>query len=117
MSKNNTQCCDSSANTCETSNQCCDEQSCSCPVEASVAMWKNSFCTAMQEVAVDLLKEKIVAKWGDTLDKQAEATVEALGAQWCAKIQAAKAECELREGIKSSYCQDDKCDGNTCESK
>ncbi len=107
--QNENQCCDSNQDQCCETKQSCNDDSC-CPLESSVAMWKSSFCTAMQEVAVDLLKEKIVAKWGDKLDKQAEATVEALGAQWCAKIQAAKAECDLREGIKATYCEDDSCE-------
>jgi hypothetical protein len=112
---NQNQSCDSNTQTCESTQSCSTEAS--CPVDESVAMWKKNFCVAMQSVAVDLLKEKIIAKWGDTLDKQAEATVEALGAQWCAKIQAAKAECGLREGIKASYCESDKCEGDSCESK
>lgn len=112
---NQNQCCDTNTQTSE-STQSYNTDTC-CPVDESVAMWKKNFCIAMQSVAVDLLKEKIVAKWGDVLDKQAEATVEALGAQWCAKIQAAKAERGLREGIKASYCEADKCEGDSCESK
>ena len=107
---NNNQCNDAN-NSCETTKSS-NEQSC-CPIEAAAAMWKKSFCTAKQEVAVEILKKKIVEKWGDKLEQQADATIEAMGAQICAKIQAAKAECGLREGIKASFC-----DGSdTCESK
>lgn len=107
---NNNECTTSS---CETTTTC-NDQPC-CPIEAAAAMWKKSFCTAKQEVAVDILKKKIIEKWGDKLEQQADATIAAMEAQFCAKIQTAKAECDLRQGIKASYCDGDK--GECCETK
>ena len=113
MSNNNK--CNETNNSCETTNSC-NDQPC-CPIEAAAAMWKKSFCTAKQEVAVEILKKKIVEKWGDKLEQQADATIEAMCAQFSAKIQTAKAECSLREGIKASFCDGDKCEGEACENK
>lgn len=71
-----------------------------CPVEAAAEKWKTSFCTAMQAVQVDMLKERIRKEWGPVMDKVADATVKAMGAHWESMLTQAQAKKGLREEIQ-----------------
>ena len=72
-----------------------------CPVETSIAMWKAAFPLAMRKAQVDILSEKIKAEWGDVLDKEADATLAAMGACWQSMVQKGKAQMELRDAFRS----------------
>jgi hypothetical protein len=73
-----------------------------CPVDAMVDGWKCSFGQAMKEAQVDILKEKIKKNWGPMLDKQADAVITAMGSHFQTIIARAKAQCDLKESIKST---------------
>jgi hypothetical protein len=84
MSKcNETQC----ETSCET--ECC-KQSCDtgaqCPVECAAEKWKDSFCQAMTEAQVEILKAKILKSHGPMLEQAADAFLEAAMACWQSQI-------------------------------
>ena len=74
-----------------------------CPVEMAAQKWSGSFCQAMQEVQVEILKGKIKKAWGTEMEKVGDAVIEAMGAQWHAMLSQAKAHVELRENIKKTF--------------
>jgi hypothetical protein len=99
--------CDKSENTCKTQH---DEGECKsgasetcCPIEKAAQKWSGSFCRAMQEVQVEILKQKIKKAWGAELEKVGDAVIEAMGAQWQAMLSQAKAHVDLRENIKKAF--------------
>ena len=100
---------------CEKTGSCCETkpeskgecgsaspQDC-CPVELAAQKWSASFCQAMTEVQVDILKEKIKKAWGSEMEKVGDAVLEAMGAQWHAMLKRAKAHVDLRENIKKVF--------------
>ena len=99
--------CDKSGSSCETSteqSECKPEASPSCcPVEMAAQKWSGSFCQAMTEVQVEILKQKIKKAWGADLEKVGDAVLEAMGAQWEAMLTQAKAHVDLRENIKKVF--------------
>ena len=85
---------------CDASCGCgCQESSSCCPIEKATALWKSSFCQALKEVKVEILKEKIKKAWGAKLDKSADAVLEAAEAQWNAALTKGKADLDLKEKI------------------
>lgn len=70
-----------------------------CPVEASVEKWSASFCQAMQCTQVDILKEKIRQRWGDTMDQVADRVIDSMEVHWASVLQQAKARKDLRENV------------------
>jgi len=76
-----------------------------CPVEKAVERWSDAFPTAMQEVAKDILKEKIRKAWGAFMEQEADAFIAASGSVWTSLMQQAKAKCDLREAIGKVYEQ------------
>ena len=74
-----------------------------CPIEKAAQKWSDSFCQAMTEVQVEILKAKIKKAWGADLEKIGDAVVESLGAQWEAGLKQAKAHVDLRENIKKVF--------------
>ncbi len=102
--------CDTKTSTCDTqssTDECCPveqsiNQNC-CPVEASAKGWNKAFFCAMQQVQVDILKEKIQKAWGPVMDKVADATVEAMGVHWESVMAQANAKKGLHENIASIY--------------
>ncbi len=77
-------------------------QSC-CPVEMAVEKWSGSFCQAMTEVQVEILKAKIKKSWGAEMEKVGDAVLESMGAQWQAMLSKAKAHVDLKENIKKVF--------------
>ena len=74
-----------------------------CPIEMAAQKWSGSFCQAMQEVQVEILKQKIKKSWGTEMEKVGDAVIEAMGAQWQAMLSQAKAHVGLRENIKKAF--------------
>ena len=83
--------------TCDNPSQCesaCHEESCQpscgstseCPIECATEKWKDSFCQAMTEVQVDILKAKILKAHGPVLEQAADAFLEAAMACWQSQI-------------------------------
>ena len=90
-----TGCCETTA----AAKECCGMSECACPLETSIGLWKSAFFQAMKETHVEVLKEKIKKAWGDKLDKQADAVVEAMGIQWQSWLAAGKSKLDLKEKI------------------
>ena len=100
--------CDKSENTCKT--QATGEGECKssspqtcCPIEMAAQKWSGSFCQAMSEVQIEILKQKIKKAWGTEMEKVGDAVIEAMGAQWHAMLSQAKAHVDLRENIKKAF--------------
>ena len=74
-----------------------------CPIEMAAQKWSGSFCKAMEEVQVEILKQKIKKSWGGEMEKVGDAVLEAMGAQWQAMLSGAKAHVDLRENIKKVF--------------
>jgi hypothetical protein len=97
-------------NTCSTtaaSSDCCPVEKslkgACCPIEAATELWTKSFFTALRDVQVDILKEKIRKAYGPVMDKAADATVEAMGAHWQAVLTQGKAQFDLKQNIANIY--------------
>lgn len=100
--------CNSPSNTCKTDSE--NQTECSskpaqtgCPVEMAAQKWSGSFCKAMEEAQVEILKQKIKKAWGTEMEKVGDAVIEAMGAQWYAMLSQAKAHVDLRENIKKAF--------------
>lgn len=97
-----------SSKTCQTNssgeNECKTgpSQSC-CPIEMAAQKWSGSFCRAMEEVQVEILKQRIKKSWGADMEKVGDAVIESMGAQWHAMLSQAKAHVDLRENIKKVF--------------
>lgn len=74
-----------------------------CPIEMAVQKWSSSFCQAMTEVQVEILKQKIKKSWGAEMEKVGDAVIESMGAQWQAMLSKGKAHGDLRESIKKIF--------------
>ncbi len=74
-----------------------------CPIEMAVQKWQDSFCQAMTEVQVEILKQRIKKGWGAEMEKIGDAVIEAMGAEWHAMLSKAKAHVDLRENIKKVF--------------
>lgn len=95
------------ATECDDNNDCCDDiLNAPCPVEMDVKMQTKAFFAAMQCAQTEIIKKKIIAAWGDKMEKKADAVVEAMGKIWMSKIGHASAQCELKEAIKGIYQED-----------
>ena len=100
--------CNQSENTCKTrqagEGECKSgaSQTC-CPIEMAAQKWSDSFCQAMTEIQVEILKQKIKKAWGTEMEKVGDAVIEAMGVQWHAMLSQAKAHGDLRENIKKVF--------------
>jgi hypothetical protein len=74
-----------------------------CPIETAAQKWSGSFCQAMTEVQVEILKQKIKKAWGAELEKIGDAVVESMGIHWQAMLSQGKAHVDLREKIKNVF--------------
>lgn len=74
-----------------------------CPVEMAAQKWSSSFCRAMEEVQVELLKARIKKAWGAELEKVGDAVIESMGVQWHAALSQARAHAGLRDSIKGVF--------------
>jgi hypothetical protein len=109
--------CDTHSNTCSTpskdsSANCSGEQKAECcpitekvinPVcftEHAVKKLAKAFPHAMHGAMVDILKEKIKKSWGPMMDKEADAFLKVMDAQWDAAIKSSMASYELRQDLK-----------------
>ncbi len=98
--------CEKSSTSCETQSKESDCKSGalqSCPVEMAAQKWSGSFCQAMQETQVEILKQKIKKAWGAEMEKVGDAVIESMGIQWHAMLSQAKAHVDLRENIKKAF--------------
>lgn len=84
----------------ETQSHCGTDESC-CSVESVTEKWSSSFCEALQAVQVEILKKKIVEKWGDKMDKVGDAVIEAMEVQWRAMQSTTQSQATLRETIST----------------
>ena len=92
--------------TCNTNtpkNDCKTPASACCPIEMATEKWSGSFCQAMTEVQVEILKGKIKKAWGAEMEKVGDAVIESMGAQWHAMLSKAKAHVDLKENIKKVF--------------
>jgi len=98
--------CSTGSKSCQTHDQPCHdhESSCgsqsSCPIEKKIEKWQKSFCEAMHGAMVDILKEKIKARWGEKLSIEADAIINSKESQWHSLLAQAKAKAEFHEEIK-----------------
>jgi hypothetical protein len=74
-----------------------------CPVETIADRWSESFCQAMKETQVEILKAKIKKAWGADMEKVGDAVIESMNAQWESMMTKAKAHVSLRENIKKVF--------------
>ncbi|MBF0217135.1 MAG: hypothetical protein HQL30_09105 [Candidatus Omnitrophica bacterium] len=85
------------AESCESKEQShCKSEEC-CPVESAIEKWNKSFCQAMHEVQVDILKKKIQSAWGPGMEKAADAVMEAMGVKWQSMLAKGRSHVDLRE--------------------
>jgi len=99
--------CDKSEHTCQThptEEECKSSapETC-CPIETAAQKWSGSFCRAMSEVQIEILKQKIKKSWGTEMEKVGDAVIEAMGAEWHAMLSQAQARVDLRENIKKVF--------------
>ena len=94
-------CCETGSNA-QTECKTGTDASC-CPIEKATQKWTSSFCQALSEVQVEILKEKIKKAWGSQMEKVGDAVLESMGAQWQAMLSQAKAHVDLRENIKKAF--------------
>ncbi len=108
MECNGSQCSTSGTNSssCE-SDSCCDG-GCECPscsgqdmLKFAEIMWHKAAMTAMFEVKKDKIKSRLEKSFGPTLDKGADAVVEAIGKKIKSAVQSSKSEQELRNKLSS----------------
>ena len=106
--------CDSESCETESSSQACRPTSgkgCPCgtpgcsgdPVDCATGMWSCAFFTAMKQVQVEILKQKIQKAWGPKMDKAADAVLEAMGVQWQSMLAQAGAKAQLRQRLSSLW--------------
>lgn len=69
------------------------------PIDCATGLWGCSFMQAMKEAQVELLKAKIQKAWGAKMDKAADATVEAMGAQWQAMLAQTQSKAQFRQKL------------------
>ena len=107
--------CDSKTETCESSvsshggcssGSC--ESKCECgggcggdPVACATIMWKCAFKTAMKEVMVDILKPRVQKMMGSSLEKSADAVLEAMAVKWQSTIAVEEAKAKLHDKLHS----------------
>ena len=92
------------SNSCE-SDSCCDE-GCGCPsgqdmLKFAEIMWHKAAMAAMFEVKKDRIKSRLEKSFGPTLDKGADAVVEAISNKIKNAVQSSKSEQELRNKLSS----------------
>ena len=90
--------CETSSGACDSSKGCaCGNAECSgSPLDCAVGMWSCSFMTAMKEVQVELLKERIRKAWGEKMGKAADGMLDSMGVQWQSMLAQAKAKDDFR---------------------
>lgn len=71
------------------------------PLDFMTMMWQKATFEAMFEVKKEKVKEKIIAAYGDVIDKGAQASVEALGKKITSMMDAASSQEEFRNKIAS----------------
>lgn len=81
----------------------CGQASCSDPIACGIAMWHGSFVQALMAVQVDILKPKIQKAFGPTMDKAADAALQAMGEMWGATLATAKAKDSFRERLEQLW--------------
>ena len=89
------------------SDSCCDG-GCECPscsgqdmLKFVEIMWHKAAMAAMFEVKKERIKSRLEKSFGPTLDKGADAVVEAIGKKIKSAVQSSKSEQELRNKLSS----------------
>lgn len=94
----------SSGNSSEPKSECCPITdkviNPACFTEFAVKKLAKAFPHAMHAAMVDILKEKIKKSWGAKMEKEADAFIKVMDAQWSAAIKASMASYELRQDLK-----------------
>ena len=96
---------------CQSSSTSCESNEC-CPIEVAADMWSDSFCEAMREVQVDILKEKIRKSWGPMMEQAADMLLESKGACWesmIAKVKLAHAENNFKQKLTDLWLNASNC--------
>ena len=99
--------CETSSGACESSKGCpCGNATCSgSPLDCAVGMWTCSFMTAMKEVQVELLKERIRKAWGEKMGKAADGAVESMGVSWQSMLAQANAKQDFRALLEKLWSE------------
>lgn len=88
------------------------EQCCGCepadPTQISMKSWHNSFFAALNQAQVDRLRKKIESSFGPTLDKEADAVIEAVGKVWSSMITLSDAKKELAAKLQKIHSESNK---------
>ncbi|MBF0593650.1 MAG: hypothetical protein HQL22_01635 [Candidatus Omnitrophica bacterium] len=109
--------CETNSNSCSTpsskpSSECSgDHKSECCPItekvlnpvcvtEIAVKKLAKAFPYAAHSVMVDIMKEKIRKSWGPKMEKEADAYLKVMEAQWSAAMQSTMSSYELRQDLK-----------------
>ena len=102
--------CETSSGACESSKGCpCGNASCSGePLDCATGMWSCSFMTAMKELQVELLKERIRKAWGEKMGKAADGVVASMGVQWQSMVAQARAKGEFRALLQKIWSEGQK---------
>jgi len=78
-----------------------------CSVQRSMDMWMCASHKAWREVHSDLLKTRILQKWGPQMEKTADAVVEAMGIEWDARQAQEKTKSSLKDRIAEIFAAHD----------
>ena len=81
--------------------QCCQGGGARDHDEQAAQMWEQAFFTALRQVRVDILKEKIRKAWGKQMESVADEVMEAMEEEWKAFKQKATA----REALKAAVAK------------
>ena len=98
------ECNDNSCSTEQSSSGCCDTKSgCECPsctggnpIDFVVMMWHKAAMAAMLELKKERIKVRLESSFGESLDKGADAMVEAIGKKMQAAVAGSTIESDLR---------------------
>jgi len=106
MECNGPQCSTSGTNSSNCDDGSCCEGSCECPsgqdmLKFAEIMWHKAAMAAMFEVKKERIKSRLEKSFGPTLDKGADAVVEAIGKKIKNAVQSSKSEQELRNKLSS----------------
>ena len=108
MECNGPQCSTSGTNSSSCKSDSCCDGGCECPscsgqdmLKFVEIMWHKAAMAAMFEVKKERIKSRLEKSFGPTLDKGADAVVEAIGKKIKSAVQSSKSEQELRNKLSS----------------
>jgi len=108
MECNGQQCSTLRADSSQKSDSCSSDGGCECPtcsgqdmLKFAEIMWHKAAMAAMFEAKKDRIKSRLEKSFGPTLDKGADAVVEAISKKIASAVQSSKAEQELHNKLVS----------------